>query len=182
MPEEQEKFQKNVDDVLEGVMFENWLRFYFLEETEEKDEKGEPKLVMNIPEKGMAKIKELYPRLYTLAEDVNGMPATFDVSRNAVCNYVLTELVKPGDGGASAMSSVIDSRAFQVKNQLFNIWVQGYEESSISSSWNSGSGSSYSVNGSSPIPAGKSGPRLRCPPPPAARPEKNRQTSLPFFL
>lgn len=58
MPEEQEKFQKNVDDVLEGVMFENWLRFYFLEETEEKDEKGEPKLVMNIPEKGMAKIKE----------------------------------------------------------------------------------------------------------------------------
>ena len=128
MPEEQEKFQKNVDDVLEGVMFENWLRFYFLEETEEKDEKGEPKLVMNIPEKGMAKIKELYPRLYTLAEDVNGMPATFDVSRNAVCNYVLTELVKPGDGGASAMSSVIDSRAFQVKNQLFNIWVQGYEE------------------------------------------------------
>ena len=69
---------------------------------------------MNIPEKGMAKIKELYPRLYTLAEDVNGMPATFDVSRNAVCNYVLTELVKPGDGGGSAMSSVIDSRAFQV--------------------------------------------------------------------
>ncbi len=51
MPEEQE------NDVLEGVMFENWLRFYFLEETEVKDEKGEPKLVMNIPEKGMAKIK-----------------------------------------------------------------------------------------------------------------------------
>lgn len=128
MPEEQEKFQKAVDDVLEGVMFENWLRFYFIKETEEKDEHGDPKLVMDIPEKGMGKIKELYPRLYSLADDVNGMPVTFDVSRNAVCNYVLTELVKPGDGNTAAMSSIIDSQAFQVKNQLFNIWVQAYEE------------------------------------------------------
>ena len=61
MPEEQEKFQKNVDDVLEGVMFENWLRFYFLEETEEKDEKGEPKLVMNIPERAWPKSRNCIP-------------------------------------------------------------------------------------------------------------------------
>lgn len=80
------------------------------------------------------------------------------------------------------MSSVIDSRAFQVKNQLFNIWVQGYEEKLdqqflefgqwqlIFSEWlKSDSGREIRA-------------KIEMSAPPAARPEKNRQTSLPFFL
>ena len=32
MPEQQEQFQNAVWQVLEAVMFENWLRFYFISE------------------------------------------------------------------------------------------------------------------------------------------------------
>ena len=32
MPEQQEQFQNAVFQVLEAVMFENWLRFYFITE------------------------------------------------------------------------------------------------------------------------------------------------------
>ena len=59
MPEAQQKFQQAVKDVLSGVMFENWLRFYFISEVEgEKDAEGNPKLAIVIPEKGMEKSKE----------------------------------------------------------------------------------------------------------------------------
>lgn len=127
MPQEQEQFQKNVSTVLEAVMFENWIRFYFIKESGEKDEKGEDKLTISIPQKGMDKIKELYPQLLSLAEDVNGREASFETSRNAVCGYVLRELDgKTMQQGTSA--SIFDTRAFQTGTQLFNIWVQAYEE------------------------------------------------------
>ena len=32
MPKEQEQFQQAVVSILEAVMFENWLRFYFIAE------------------------------------------------------------------------------------------------------------------------------------------------------
>lgn len=128
MPAEQEQFHQNVLDVLEAVMFENWIRFYFLAEEEGSGKDGEEaKLCVAIPEKGMAKIAELYPRLAAIAAHVNGREANFENSRKAVCEYVLGEL----DGTTMARgtaASILDSHSFQVAMQLFNIWVQAYEE------------------------------------------------------
>ena len=50
MASEQEKFIYTVDLIIESVMFENWLRFYFITSmTGEKDE--EEHLFLLIPEK-----------------------------------------------------------------------------------------------------------------------------------
>ena len=128
MPEAQEKFQQAVKDVLSGVMFENWLRFYFISEVEgEKDAEGNPKLAIVIPEKGMEKSKELYPRMRSMAEDVNGKEASFATSQSAVCTWVACEVDgKSVQQGTS--QALVDSRAFQTASTLFNIWVQAYEQ------------------------------------------------------
>ncbi len=128
MPEAQDKFQQAVKDALAGVMFENWLRFYFISEVEgEKDAEGNPRLSILIPEKGMEKIKELYPRMLSMAEDVNGKEASFATSQSAVCTWIACEIDgKSVQQGTS--QALVNSRAFQTASTLFNIWVQAYEQ------------------------------------------------------
>lgn len=125
MPREQEEFREGVDEVLKAVMFENWLRFYFL--SEEKDVAGEPILRMELPEKSLAKIKELYPDLYSLAEKLNHKIVDFETSRSAVLAWVLDNLEgKKLLGGMTRI--VIESLAFQVRLQMFHTWVQLHED------------------------------------------------------
>ena len=128
MPEQQEQFQNAVFQVLEAVMFENWLLFYFI--TEKPDAPagpdGETPLFLAVPEKGMERIKELYPHLLPLAEDMNGREVDFETSRRAVCTFVLDNL----DGKSlpkDMTSTIFESATFQVQMQLFNAWVQMHE-------------------------------------------------------
>ncbi len=115
-------FAKGVEKVLEVVMFENWLRFYFISE-----EDGSDKLFIHIPEQGVQRIKELYPHLTLLAEAVNSKEITFDSSRSAVCEHVLTEV--DGKTIPKEMSTMVfDSVTFQVELQLFNTWVNAHED------------------------------------------------------
>ena len=55
MPEAQEQFQNGVAKVLEAVMFENWLRFYFISEKPEAPAAadGQPALFIAVPVKAM---------------------------------------------------------------------------------------------------------------------------------
>lgn len=122
MSQQSQAFAKGVESILEAVMFENWLRFYFISE---KPEHGDA-LFLAIPEQGMTRIKELYPHLLSLAETLNGKELTFETSRSAVCTYVVTEV----DGKRiprNMSDTVFDSSTFQVELQLFNTWVQGHE-------------------------------------------------------
>ncbi|MBQ9406421.1 MAG: hypothetical protein IJU37_06770 [Desulfovibrio sp.] len=129
MPQEQEKFQHAVFSVLEAVMFENWLRFYFISEKPDApaDKDGQKPLFVAVPDKGMQRIKELYPHLLPLAEEVNGKEITFEISRAAVCNFVLLHLDgKIMERNTAAM--IFDSTLFQVHMQLFHTWVQVHED------------------------------------------------------
>lgn len=101
-------------------MFENWLRFYFITEPEEG------KLVVAVPEQAIARIREQHPSLMPLAEELNGREISFELSRRAVCTFVVTQL----DGQAMPRNMadlVFDSSSFQLEMQLFNSWVQGHE-------------------------------------------------------
>ena len=121
MPAEQETFQKSVADVLEAVMFENWLRFYFIGET------GPDELKIELPEKSLARIRELYPRLYPMAEALNGKTVDFEVSRKAVLDHIINEL--EGKAFASGYGrQILQSSAFQVRLQLFHAWEQLHED------------------------------------------------------
>ncbi len=128
MPKEQEQFQGSVLAVLEAVMFENWLRFYFISEKPDAEPgpDGEPPLFMAVPVKGMERIGSLYAHLLPLAEEMNGKPVDFEVSRRAVCNFVLEHVdgkVMPRDTAAM----IFESATFQIQMQLFNTWVQMHE-------------------------------------------------------
>ena len=128
MPEAQEQFQNGVAKVLEAVMFENWLRFYFISEKPDAPAAadGQPALFIAVPVKAMERISELFPRLLPLAEDMNGQEVTFETSRRAVCNFVLAHVdgqVMPRDSA----TMIFESATFQVQMQLFNAWVQMHE-------------------------------------------------------
>lgn len=125
MPEEQERFHNAVAAMLNSVMFENWLRFYFLRE----DEVSEGKYVLSIaiPEKAMDRIRERFFEFYPMAEELNGKRLTLEVSRSAVCNFIKDtyegDLIPQG-----SLAAYFDTHAFQIGLQLFNIWVQAYEQ------------------------------------------------------
>jgi hypothetical protein len=112
------KLQQAVQQILEVVMFENWLRFYFLSEAEEG------RLALAVPEQGLARIRELHPQLAPLAENLNGREINFELSRQTVCAFVAARL----DGKAVPVNTVLDSAGFQLEMHLFNTWVQGHEE------------------------------------------------------
>ena len=129
MPQPQEDFQNAVWHVLEAVMFENWLRFYFISEKPDAPAgpDGEVPLFLAVPEKGMERIAELYPHLQPLARDMNGQELSFESSQRAVCAFVLEHLdgkLMPRD----TAGSIFNSSTFQVQMQLFNAWVQMHED------------------------------------------------------
>jgi len=112
------EFQQAVRQILEVVMFENWLRFYFLAETEGGG------LALAVPEQGLARIREQHPQLLPLAEQLNGKEISFELSRQAVCTFTAARF----DGKNLPVSMVLDSAAFGLEMRLFNTWVQGHEE------------------------------------------------------
>ncbi|MDR3361427.1 MAG: hypothetical protein LBO64_01025 [Desulfovibrio sp.] len=129
MPEARRQFQESVTHILEAVMFENWLRFYFIAEKSgaQADGDGRESLVLAVPDKGMERIKEKYPHLLPLAEAMNGQDLDFEASRKAVCLFVIERLdgtVMPRDSAAG----IFESATFQSRMQLFNIWVQTHED------------------------------------------------------
>lgn len=113
-------FTKAVDRIAEVVMFENWLRFYFI--AEENDT-----LVLRLPEKAMEQLRKRYPGFYGLAEYLNNEEITHRSSMDAVCLFVAREM----EGAVlpeSVIGRVFDSPQFQVELQLFGSWVQSHEE------------------------------------------------------
>ena len=128
MPEPQSQFQSAVAAMIESVMFENWLRFYFIsEKPEAAPVDGEAPLFMAVPVKGMERIAELYPHLLPLADEMNGQEVTFEMSQRAICNFVATHVEGKSVARDSA-AMIFNSSTFQVQMQLFNTWVQMHED------------------------------------------------------
>ncbi|MBQ9452617.1 MAG: hypothetical protein IJU65_04910 [Desulfovibrio sp.] len=128
MPKAQEDFQHAVSTVLEAVMFENWLRFYFISEKYDAPigEDGQPSLYIAVPTKGMERIGVLYPHLLPMAEAINGKAIDFETSRRTVCNFVLMHV--DGKSIPRNMAAIVfESILFQIQLQLFNTWVQVHE-------------------------------------------------------
>lgn len=113
------KFKQAVTDVTEVMMFENWLRFYFLQEEGEE-------LVIRIPEAAMNYFKEHYPHLAPLAETLNNETMDYEKSVKTVCQFVVTNLDGPvyRDG---VVPAVLDSPEFQQEMYLFQVWCQNHE-------------------------------------------------------
>lgn len=127
MPREQEEFKSAVELILKAVMFENWLRFYFLVEENGENENDDPKLRLELPKKSLEQIELRYPDLLPLAESLNGKLVDFESSRNAILAFVLDHL----DGSKlkrGMAQTVFSSSAFQIRMQMFHTWVQLHED------------------------------------------------------
>lgn len=129
MSEGKAAFKDEVKLVLEVLMFENWMRFYFIKEEPVATEDGKEEAVnlkMELPEKTLDKIKELYPDLYPLAKEMNGRNIDFETSRTAVLAYVMEAVdgVKMPRGEAQR---ILSSATFQTDLQLFHTWLQMHE-------------------------------------------------------
>lgn len=123
MSEKLSPFAAAVQHVLEAVIFENWLRFYFISEKPDQPEE----LFIAVPDQALQRIQELYPHLYPLVLQLNLQAIDFETSRRALCTYVVTEL----DGKkipAEMGGKVFDSTTFQTEMHLFNTWVQAHEQ------------------------------------------------------
>ena len=80
MSQQNRDFAKGVQCILEAVMFENWLRFYFITEKLPADAAPgtEPDLALAVPDAAMERIGKLYPHLAPLAASVNGSRRSSD--------------------------------------------------------------------------------------------------------
>ena len=115
------EFDQAVERIAQVVMFENWLRFYFIGEEEDG------KLLIRLPEKAMEQLKARYGAFYGLAERLNNREVDHQTSINEVCLFVASEI----DGRSLSeqiISQVFDSSRFQTELQLFSAWVQAHEE------------------------------------------------------
>lgn len=110
-----------INRVAEVVMFENWLRFYFLSEEEDG------KLFLRLPEKALRQLKDRYADLYGLAEYLNDSEIRHEDSVKAVCLFVSGGLGGPALP-ESMVTDVFDSPGFHQELQLFGAWVQGHED------------------------------------------------------
>jgi hypothetical protein len=99
-----------VGRVAEVIMFENWLRFYFI--TEEDD-----KLFIRLPEKSLEQIQQRYKSHYDLAVMLNNEEIDHQHSLKAVCLHVAGNF----DGrplSEHVVAGVFDSPKFQLELQL----------------------------------------------------------------
>lgn len=109
-----------ISRIAKVVMFENWLRFYFIAE------EGET-LVLRLPEKALQRLKESYPQYHELAEHLNNREIDHQTSMREVCLFVSGSFNDaPLPEGVLAL--VFDSKEFQMELQLFSYWVQAHEE------------------------------------------------------
>ena len=113
-------FTSALSRITEVVMFENWLRFYFIAEEDEK-------LFIRLPDAALDRLRDEYPHTAGLAERLNGTEIDHQSSLNAVCLFVASEI----DGvviSPTMIETVFNSPRFHAELQLFNSWVQAHEE------------------------------------------------------
>ena len=113
-------FDAAVARITEVVMFENWLRFYFIDEEDDT-------LVLKLPEKALEQIQKRYGNLHDLADRLNEREVDHQTSMNEVCLFVANDFSARGIPEEIA-SRVFDSPVFQLELQLFGSWVQSHEE------------------------------------------------------
>ena len=108
-----------VKDALEIFQFDQWIRFYFVEEKDEK-------LWIRIPEDILAGLKETHPSFHSFADLVNDAVTDYKRSQENVCSFVAARL----DGQkyeATVLPQVFDDATFKVEMYMFNVWLKMHE-------------------------------------------------------
>ena len=115
----QDGFRETLEDVAEAIKFENWLRFYFVEEKEDG-------LYINIPEERLKDIQTKYGPLFELAEKLNNDSIDQAKSTSEVCTFIW-RTYDSAKHDIGMVPRVFNSKEIQIEMHLFYLWVQGHE-------------------------------------------------------
>ncbi|SKA83651.1 hypothetical protein SAMN02745704_01692 [Paucidesulfovibrio gracilis DSM 16080] len=111
---------KASEELLRIMMFEQWIRFYFLE-----DRDGT--LYVNISQEALDRIGERQADLLPLAELMNGEEITYEKCQATVCSFAGSRL----DGQRFApevLPKAFDSKDFKVEMYMFQLWNRLHEK------------------------------------------------------
>jgi hypothetical protein len=115
-----DKKQEAIKEISEVFKFELWLRFYFIQE-------NDGKLLLDLDEQVIDKMKKEYGHLAELASDMNKTELN-----PVVCQeYIVRHLTGHFEGKKYEIGyvpKVLDSVAFKAELQLFNTWAHLYED------------------------------------------------------
>lgn len=102
--------------VFEGIVFENWIRFYFMVEENED-------LKIEIPVKEIKKIEASHPEFLALAQKMNGRNVDILLSRSAVLEYALGCC----HNDANILEAILNDHDFQEESGIFGEWEKANE-------------------------------------------------------
>jgi len=108
-----------IKDAVEIFQFDQWLRFYFVTDKDDR-------LWIEIPEDKLRKIEEAHPDLFRFADMVNNAELDYKRSQDNVCTFVAARL----DGQkyeSTVLPQVFDDARFKVEMYLFNVWLKMHE-------------------------------------------------------
>lgn len=117
---QQDNFKKALKDVTDLCKFELWLRFYYIQETDDG-------LKLEIPEEVMEQLNHEFPILAGLAEKLKQETITPENSQKILINYIGEKL----DGikyDAEFIPSVLNSKSFEAEINAFHMWVNAHED------------------------------------------------------
>lgn len=114
-----------IEEILKAVIFENWLRFYFIAE-KISEECGESVLEIEIPAKALQDITVKFPEFLPVALCMNNKPVEFATSRQAVLTCIESKLTGKKLPAEMALQA-LTSPEFQNRVLLFNNWLQMHE-------------------------------------------------------
>lgn len=109
---------ENYQHAIDLVFFEQWLRFYFIAE-----EGG--KLYIRMPESEFAKVKSLYPQLFSIAEALNNREINHQAALESLCEGMLDG---PYALTGEQWGEILAGKDFRLMLQLLSFWVQADEE------------------------------------------------------
>ncbi len=118
--------EKAVEDASRVLMFDQWIRFYYVTEKDGK-------MYISIPQEQLDKIEENFSQYHSFAELVNNDELTYEKSQATVCAFIGARF----DGrkyDPSIMTKVFDSKQFKVEMYVFNLWLKGHE-SHLDENW-----------------------------------------------
>lgn len=110
--------QDNWRHAVDLVFFEQWLRFYFIVEEEGK-------LFIRLPRHELETARELYPRLYPVANALNNCEINHQTAMDALCENLMSG---PYAMTGQEWADVLAGQDFRMTLQLMSFWVQAEEE------------------------------------------------------
>ncbi|RQD63085.1 MAG: hypothetical protein D5R98_05170 [Desulfonatronovibrio sp. MSAO_Bac4] len=116
----QDKTLEALKEISEVFKFELWLRFYFIEQQDDK-------LRINLDPQVLEKMGNEYDHLAELASALNNIDLNPVVCQQAIVKHITTQF----DGKKYEMGyvpKILDHAAFKAELELFNTWAHLHEE------------------------------------------------------